>query len=93
MSLDILLIVIGTSLIQSVFGVGVLLFGTPILLALGYDFIKAITVLLPISLTINMFQIIKDYKKIDIYKYFRVFLRPFIILMRIDVFFLYGLVL
>ena len=43
MPLDILLTVIGTSLIQSIFGVGVLLFGTPILLVLGYDFIKTIT--------------------------------------------------
>ncbi|MBU1194889.1 MAG: hypothetical protein KKE62_19810 [Proteobacteria bacterium] len=82
MPLDILLTVAMTSLIQSIFGVGVLLFGTPILLALGYDFIKAITILLPISLTINLFQIIKDYKKIDadFYKKIVFYTIPFIVL-------------
>ena len=82
MPLDILLTVAGTSLIQSVFGVGVLLFGTPILLALGYDFVKAITILLPISLTINLFQIIKDYKKIDtdFYKKIVFYTIPFVVL-------------
>ncbi|MFH1672449.1 MAG: TSUP family transporter [Pseudomonadota bacterium] len=82
MPLDILLTVAGTSLIQSIFGVGVLLFGTPILLALGYDFIKAITILLPISLTINLFQIIKDYKRIDtdFYKKIVFYSIPFVVL-------------
>lgn len=65
MPIDILLTVAGTSLIQAIFGVGVLLLGTPILLVLGYDFVKAITILLPVSLAINLFQIIKDYHKID----------------------------
>ncbi len=78
----ILLTVTGTSLIQSILGVGVLLFGTPILLALGYDFIKAITILLPISLTINIFQIVKHYKKIDtdFYKKIVCFTIPFVVL-------------
>ncbi|NQV15125.1 TSUP family transporter [bacterium] len=82
MPLDILLTVVGTSIIQSVFGVGVLLFGTPILLALGYEFIKAITILLPISLTINLFQIVKDYKQIDtdFYKKMVIYTIPFVVL-------------
>ena len=42
MPADILLTVIATTIIQSVFGVGVLVFGTPILLLLGYDFINAL---------------------------------------------------
>lgn len=36
MPADILLTVVATSVVQSVFGVGVLLFGTPLLLLLGY---------------------------------------------------------
>lgn len=82
MPFDILLTIAGTSLIQSIFGVGVLLFGTPILLALGYDFIKTITILLPISLTINLIQIFKDYKKIDIVFYKKIILYtiPFIVI-------------
>jgi uncharacterized membrane protein YfcA len=83
MSLDILLTVAGTSLIQSILGVGVLLFGTPILLALGYDFIKTITILLPISLTINLFQIMKSYKVIDtvFYKKIITYSIPFVVLL------------
>jgi hypothetical protein len=81
MSLDIFLIVVVTSIIQSIFGVGVLLFGTPILLALGYDFISAIVILLPISLTINILQATKDYKKIDFkfYKKIIIYAVPFIV--------------
>ncbi|MGR9116642.1 MAG: TSUP family transporter [Gammaproteobacteria bacterium] len=67
MPLDILLAVVATSVIQSIFGVGVLLFGTPLLLLLGYDFLDALVVLLPISIAINLLQIIKHFKLIDIY--------------------------
>lgn len=82
MPVDILITVVGTSIIQSIFGVGVLLFGTPILLALGYDFVKAITILLPISLTINFFQVAKDYKRIDLdfYKKMLLYTIPFVVL-------------
>jgi uncharacterized membrane protein YfcA len=81
MSLDILLIVVATSFIQSIFGVGVLLFGTPLLLLVGYDFIDAIIVLLPISVTINLFQIIKDFKSVDLdfYKKILIFTIPFVV--------------
>lgn len=81
MSLDILIIVVITSFIQSIFGVGVLLFGTPLLLLVGYDFIEAIIVLLPISISINLFQIIKDYKSVDFdfYKKILIFTIPFVI--------------
>jgi len=65
MPIDILLTVIATAVIQSIFGVGVLLFGTPVLLLLGYDFINALSVLLPISIAINCLQIIKHYQFID----------------------------
>ena len=40
MPVDILLTVVATSAIQSIFGVGVLLFGTPLLLLLGIDFCR-----------------------------------------------------
>lgn len=66
MPLDILLTVLVTAMIQSLFGVGVLLFGTPALLLLGYDFVNALSVLLPISLAINALQILKHYRFIDI---------------------------
>lgn len=81
MSLDILIIIAATSFIQSIFGVGVLLFGTPLLLLVGYGFIEAIIILLPISVTINLFQIAKDYKSVDLefYKNILVFTIPFVV--------------
>lgn len=65
MPVDILLTVIATSIIQSLFGVGVLLFGTPLLLLLDYDFITALHVLLPISIAINTLQLLKHYSFVD----------------------------
>lgn len=63
---DILATILLTATIQSLFGVGVLLFGTPILLVLGYDFVTTLTTLLPISLTINLLQVSKDYRHIQL---------------------------
>lgn len=82
MPADILLTVIATTVIQSVFGVGVLLFGTPILLLLGYDFINALSILLPISLAINCLQILKHYQYIDsaFYKNVLCYSIPFVVL-------------
>ena len=66
MQWDILLTILLTATIQSLFGVGVLLFGTPILLVLGYDFLSVLTILLPISLAINLLQVSKDYRHIHL---------------------------
>lgn len=66
MPIDILSVVIVTAIVQSIFGVGVLLFGTPLLLLLGHTFADALAVLLPISIAINSLQIIKHYRFIDL---------------------------
>ncbi|MGR8931202.1 MAG: hypothetical protein ACU836_11210 [Gammaproteobacteria bacterium] len=65
MPIDIMLTIAATAIVQSIFGAGVLLFGTPILLLLGYEFIDALIILLPISLAINGMQILKDRAHID----------------------------
>ena len=81
MSFDIVIVIIITAFIQSIFGVGVLLFGTPLLLLLGYGFIDAIIILLPISISINLIQIAKDYRSVDFdfYKKILIFSIPFVI--------------
>lgn len=81
MDVNVLLIVICLSIVQSIFGVGVLLFGTPLLLLLGYPFLESLLILLPISASINFLQIVKDYEKIDlsIYKNILLLTVPFII--------------
>ena len=45
------------SIVQSLMGVGLLLFGTPTLLLLGMGFGEALAVLLPCSVTVNLCQI------------------------------------
>ena len=82
MPVDLLITVVITATIQSIFGVGVLLFGTPVLLLLGYDFINALSVLLPISIAINSLQIIKHYQFIDtvFYKNVLIYTIPLVVL-------------
>ena len=65
MNIDIFITIILTSVIQSIFGTGVLLFGTPILLILGNGFQTTLVILLPASILINFFQIQNSYKTID----------------------------
>ena len=65
MDIFIILIIVVTAAIQSFFGVGVLLFGTPLMLLLGYPFLETLLVLLPVSVLINILQIYKDYTFVD----------------------------
>ena len=60
--MELLEIVIITLLIivQSIFGVGLLLFGTPSFLVLGYDFANTINILMPVSITISALQFFKS---------------------------------
>ena len=82
MSFDILISVAFVSFIQSIFGVGVLLLGTPLLMIQGYNFTQSIIVLLPISLLINFFQIYKHQRAIDydFYKKILIYTVPFIVI-------------
>ncbi len=58
MSIESLLIVLMCTLIQSVFGVGILVFGTPILLSIGYDYFHVLGILLPSSLGVSVLQVL-----------------------------------
>ena len=53
-----LIIVIFCTVIQNIFGVGILVFGTPILLSLDYDLITILGILLPSSLLVSLIQIL-----------------------------------
>ncbi len=54
-----------TGIVQSVIGVGILLFGTPILLLIGFNYFDVLNILLPVSLAVNIFQISNRIKEID----------------------------
>ena len=47
------------------FGTGVLLFGTPILILLDYEFQHALAYLLPVSILINVIQIKDNFIKVE----------------------------
>ena len=52
-----LIIVVFCTVIQNIFGVGILVFGTPILLSLDYDLMTTLGILLPSSLLVSLIQI------------------------------------
>ncbi|MFL2801468.1 MAG: hypothetical protein ACJ0DD_01725 [Paracoccaceae bacterium] len=53
-----ILIIFFLVVFQSIFGVGLLLFGTPIFLLLGNNFESTLTLILPVSIIISILQII-----------------------------------
>lgn len=53
------------SLVQSVFGVGLLLFGTPTLLILGYSYSETLWIVLPASLSISLAQIYGQHQLVE----------------------------
>jgi len=55
--LAILAVIAVLSVVQSIFGMGVLVFGTPTLLLMGYDFIPTLGYLLPASFAISLLQV------------------------------------
>ncbi|GLR10922.1 hypothetical protein COO59_16375 [Mixta theicola] len=60
MDVQLILIVAAFSIIQSVFGMGLLVFGTPTLLLMGYPFAAVLSILLPPSLTISAIQLFRQ---------------------------------
>lgn len=65
MQMDILVAIMCVAAVQSIFGVGVLLFGTPLLMLLGYEFVTILAVLLPVSLAINLVQVFRHHAHVD----------------------------
>jgi uncharacterized membrane protein YfcA len=60
MMIPAILVVAVFAVVQSLFGVGLLLFGTPSLLLLGYSFTDTLGVLLPASITVSLLQVWKS---------------------------------
>jgi hypothetical protein len=60
----IFIVILVFSIVQSIFGVGLLLFGTPTFLLLGYSYSETLWLLLPCSVTISLIQVISEYNLI-----------------------------
>ena len=64
--MSIYLIVSIFSVVQSIFGVGLLLFGTPTLLLIGYSYSETLWILLPCSVVISLIQTVNNYNLINV---------------------------
>ena len=75
------IIILILSLFQSLFGIGLLLFGTPIFLFIGYDFESTLALLLPISVTISFLQIMYEKSSIrSLVSEYNIFCLPYLII-------------
>ena len=75
------IVILILTVFQSIFGVGLLLFGTPIFLFIGYNFESTLILLLPVSITISFLQIISQKKSIkSLVPEYNLFCLPFLIL-------------
>ena len=75
------IIILILSLFQSLFGIGLLLFGTPIFLFIGYDFESTLALLLPISVTISFLQIMYEKSSIRaLASEFNIFCLPYLVI-------------
>tara|TARA_B100000959_G_C14905417_1_gene592753 strand:+ start:116 stop:826 length:711 start_codon:yes stop_codon:yes gene_type:complete len=68
------------SIIQSIFGVGLLLFGTPTLLLIGYSYSETLWILLPCSVIISLIQTVNNYDLVRAKKKVAYFTIPTMIL-------------
>lgn len=70
--LVVLAVVLIFSLVQSIFGMGLLVFGTPTLLLIGFSFSDCLAYLLPASIAISLLQVKDDARilKTDIREFF-----------------------
>tara|TARA_B100000963_G_scaffold197385_1_gene171764 strand:+ start:3039 stop:3767 length:729 start_codon:yes stop_codon:yes gene_type:complete len=76
-----ILIISFLTVVQSIFGVGLLLFGTPSFLLLGYDFANTLNILMPISILISSLQFYRSKIKDSIFiKNYNLYCIPFLIL-------------
>ena len=60
--MEIYLLILLLSVLQSLFGVGLLLFGTPLMLLMGFEYTEALLYLLPASAALSWSQV-KDFRK------------------------------
>jgi uncharacterized membrane protein YfcA len=80
-----LILIFLLSIIQSIFGLGLLILGTPILLFFDVIFIKILYIILPSSITVSLFNLIfiskleKKYLSIKFLENFFLFCLPYVI--------------
>ena len=75
------LVIFSLIIVQSIFGIGLLLFGTPTFILLYYSFAETLSIFLPISMTISSLQIIFSRQKNKKFiRDFNIYCIPFLII-------------
>jgi len=57
-----IILILSLIIFQSIFGIGLLIFGTPTLMILGYEYSDILSILLPISCIISLIQVFSAHK-------------------------------
>jgi len=74
-------VIIAFSVIQSVIGVGLLVFGTPTLLIMGYSFDETLSIVLPASICISLLQVLESSQSSKSFRReFSIYCLPFVFL-------------
>ena len=73
-------VIIIFSIVQSLFGVGLLVFGTPTFLLLGYSFESTLAYLLPSSIAISFVQTFQGWNYVQLKKTFIFYSVPFLLI-------------
>ena len=68
-TLLLLLVISFFTIIQSIFGVGLLVFGTPTLLLMGYSFPETLSYLLPCSIIVSFLQVYQGWNRVNKYRF------------------------
>lgn len=77
--MSLFLIIASYAVVQSLFGVGLLVFGTPTLLLLGYSYQQTLSILLPCSICVSSLQLIEHWGDVEKFKKeFSLWCLPFI---------------
>ena len=74
--IQLLLIISLFAILQSILGIGLLLFGTPTLMLLGYTYDVVLSIILPASIVISALQVMENYSIVNGKKYLFVYTLP-----------------
>jgi hypothetical protein len=80
MTLSVVFVILLFSIVQSVVGVGILLFGTPTLLLMGYGYHETLYLILPSSILISFLQTVNSYKALKHTMHLYIYTLPMVVL-------------
>jgi len=92
MTFSVIIVVLLCSVVQSVIGVGVLLFGTPTLLIMGYSYHETLYLILPSSILISILQTMNSSNLLSDTRYTYIYTLPMIVVGLLMVIYFYEVI-